>query len=229
VERAAAPALRAVLLDLDGTLLDTAPDLAAAANAMLADLGRARLAPETVRGFVGKGIETLVRRCIQASDGAPVSDAALAAGTERFEVHYARENGVAARPYPGVCEGLEAMRAAGLRTACVTNKAGRFTRPLLQATGLAPLLDAVVTADAVGTRKPDPEPFLHACRLLGVLPSQAAVIGDSANDAGGARAAGCRVYLVRYGYSEDMDVHAIDSDGIVDSLAQAASLLESLT
>ena len=229
MQRVAPPALRAVLLDLDGTLLDTAPDLAAAANAMLAELGKARLAQETVRDFVGKGIENLVRRSLEASGGAPAGDAELAAGLERFGVHYTRENGIAARLYPGVREGLVAMRAAGLRLACVTNKAGRFTRPLLETAGLACLLDALVTAYEVGRRKPDPEPFLHACRLLGVLPAEAAVIGDSANDAAGARAAGCRVYLVPYGYREGADVRAIECDGIVDSLAQAASLLAPLT
>jgi phosphoglycolate phosphatase len=175
---------------------------------------------------VGKGIENLVRCCLEASGGAPPSAAALAAGLARFGVHYARENGIAARPYPGVREGLAALRAAGLLLACVTNKAGRFTRPLLEATGLAPSLDVVVTADEVGRRKPDPAPFLQACRLLGVAPGEAAVIGDSANDAEGARAAGCRVYLVPYGYSEGADVRAIESDGIVESLAHAASLLE---
>lgn len=217
--------MRAVLLDLDGTLLDTAPDLAAAANAMLAELGLAPLEEQAVRGFIGKGVENLVRRCLEASGGQPGSSVTLRAALERFGVHYERENGAASRSYPGVREGLVAMRAAGLRTACVTNKATRFTRPLLDLTGLEPLLDAVVTADAVGRRKPDPEPFLHACRLLGVAPAQAAVIGDSANDAEGARAAGCRVYLVAYGYSEGRDVRSIDSDGIVESLVHAASVL----
>ena len=211
--------IRAVLLDLDGTLLDTAPDLGAAANAMLADLKLAPLDEDTVRDFIGQGIDRLVQRCLAAAGGAADTEAAA---RERFMQHYARCNGGAARPYAGVVEGLARMRAAGLRLACVTNKAEAFTLPLLERTGIAPSLDAVVTADQVGARKPDPQPFLEACRRLGVAVGDAVVVGDSDNDARGARAAGCRVVLVPYGYSEGRDVRSIDSDGIVASLLQAA-------
>jgi phosphoglycolate phosphatase len=107
----------------------------------------------------------------------------------------------------------------------VTNKASAFTAPLLEKTGLAPFFDAVVTSDQVGRRKPHPEPFLHACRALGVAPGEAAVVGDSANDAEAARAAGCRVLLVSYGYSEGRDVRSLDSDGVVATLGEAAELL----
>ncbi len=214
---------KAALLDLDGTLLDTAPDIAAAANAMLADQGLSPLAASTVREFIGSGIPKLVERCLHAVgvDTAARRDAAL----RSFAWHYGRLNGSAARPFPGVVEALARMRAAKLRLACVTNKASAFTLPLLEISGVAPLLDAVVTADQVGRRKPDPEPFLHACRTLGVRPADATVIGDSANDAQGARAAGCCVLLVSYGYSEGRDVREIDSDGIVATLGEAAEKL----
>ncbi|HEX7055408.1 MAG TPA: phosphoglycolate phosphatase [Burkholderiales bacterium] len=208
---------RAVLLDLDGTLLDTAPDIAQAANAMLAEQGLPPLPADTVREFIGSGIPKLVERCLEAA-GAPTSEAALAS----FRVHYERLNGGASSPYPGAAAALGRLRAAGLRLACVTNKAAAYTLPLLEKTGLAPFFDAVVAADQVGRRKPDPEPFLHACRELGASPGEAVVIGDSANDAQGARAAGCRVLLVCYGYSEGRDVREIDSDGVVDTLGEAA-------
>ena len=216
--------LKAALLDLDGTLLDTAPDIAAAANAMLADQGLAPLPSETVRDFIGSGIPKLVERCLQAC-GLALACARLESALRSFGHHYARLNGAAADPYPGVVQALERMRGAGLRLACVTNKSAAFTVPLLQKSGLAPRFDVVVTADQVGKRKPDPEPFLHACRTLGIAPANAAVIGDSANDAEGARAAGCRVILVSYGYSEGRDVRTIDCDGVVDSLGEAADLL----
>lgn len=115
--------------------------------------------------------------------------------------------------------------APRLRLACVTNKAAAFTAPLLEKAGLAPYFDSVVTADQVGARKPHPGPFLHACRTLSVASSEAAVIGDSANDAQAARAAGCRVLLVSYGYSEGRDVRTLESDGVVASLAEAAERL----
>ena len=105
------------------------------------------------------------------------------------------------------------------------NQQGGSIRPLLEKAGLAPFFDAVVTSDDVGRRKPDPAPFLHACRTLGVAPGEAAVVGDSANDAEAARAAGCRVLLVTYGYSERRDVRTLDSDGVIDTLGEAANRL----
>jgi len=212
--------IKAVLLDLDGTLLDTAPDIAAAANAMLAEQGLAPLPASTVRDFIGSGIARLVERCLQVS-GRPMREEAL----RSFGAHYRRLNGSAAAPFPGVLDALERVRAAKLRLACVTNKAAAFTLPLLEKTNLAPFFDAVVTADQVGRRKPDPAPFLQACRALGASPGESVVIGDSANDAEGARAAGCAVLFVSYGYSEGRDVRSIDSDGVVDSLGEAAERL----
>lgn len=216
--------IKAVLVDLDGTLLDTAPDLAAAANAMLAEQGLAPLAVSVVRDFIGCGIPHLVERCLQAA-GVPLPCARLESALVSFGVHYRRLNGRSSVVFPGVTGTLERIRAAGLRLACVTNKAAAFTAPLLEKTGLAPYFDSVVTADQVGARKPHPGPFLYACRALLVAPTEAAVIGDSANDAEAARAAGCRVLLVSYGYSEGRDVRTLDSDGVVATLAEAADIL----
>ena len=215
---------KAVLLDLDGTLLDTAPDLAAAANAMLAEQGLASLPADVIRGFIGRGIAQLVESCLQAA-GNPLACARLEPALRSFGAHYARVNGRASRPYPGVPEALARLRAASLRLACVTNKARAFTVPLLEKTGLAPYLDVVVTADEAGARKPHPAPFLRACDRLGVAPAEAVVIGDSANDAEGARAAGCRVLLVSYGYSEGRDVASLGADGVVATFGAAADRL----
>lgn len=219
------PRCRAVLIDLDGTLLDTAPDLAAAANAALADLGLAAVPGEQVREFVGKGIAVLMTRTLEASTGAVPAPAQLEDAQARFAEHYTRVNGRASQVYPGVREGLAAMRSAGLKLACVTNKLAAFTWPLLEATALAPCFDLVMTSDLAGARKPDPKVFLEACRGLGVMPAEACVIGDSANDAQGARAAGCRFYLVPYGYREGLAVEAIPADGIVATLLEASGML----
>jgi phosphoglycolate phosphatase len=216
--------IKAVLIDLDGTLLDTAPDLAAAVNAMLAELRLQTLPASTVREFIGSGIPRLVERSLQAA-GLSLPCAHLERALRSFGAHYRRVNGSSSAPFPGVIEALERMRTGGLRLACVTNKAAAFTRPLLERSALAPYFDAVVTADQVGARKPEPAPYLHACHLLGVSAEEAAVIGDSANDAEGARAAGCRVLLVSYGYSEGRDVRTLDSDAVVASFAEAADLL----
>jgi phosphoglycolate phosphatase len=217
---------KAVLLDLDGTLLDTAPDLAQAANRTLAELGLRELPESQVRDFIGQGIAMLVRRCLEASSGRAPDDALFESALARFAVHYERVNGNSSVPYPGVREGLAAMRAGGLRLACVTNKAARFAVPLLAARALDEYFDAVVTSDQAGSRKPSPGPFLVACERLGVSPQEAAAIGDSANDAQGARAAGCApVLLVPYGYREGRDIRGIECDGIVASLFQAADVL----
>ena len=215
---------KAVLLDLDGTLLDTAPDIVAAANAMLAEQGLGALPASEVREFIGRGIPHLVERCLQAA-GEPLACARLEGALRSFGRHYERLNGRASAAFPGVIEGLERLRGAGLRLACVTNKAAAFTAPLLEKSGLAAYFDAVVTADQVDTRKPHPEPFLYACRALAAAPAEAAVVGDSANDAEAARAAGCRVLLVSYGYSEGRDVRTLDCDGVVATLEEAADLL----
>lgn len=216
--------IRAVLLDLDGTLLDTAPDLVAAVNAMLAGQGLGPLPAQTVRDLIGRGIAHLVEQSLIAA-GLPLVCERLEPSLQGFAVHYRRVNGQASTPYPGVMASLERLRATQLKLACVTNKARAFTVPLLEKTGLAPLLDAVVTADEVGRRKPHPAPFLRACELLGVKPGEACVIGDSANDAEGARAAGCRVLLVTYGYNEGRDVRSLDSDGVTETFAEAAQRL----
>jgi phosphoglycolate phosphatase len=191
---------------------------------MLAGLGLKPLAAGVVRGFIGRGIPYFVERCL-AEAGPPLACAQLEPALRSFGDHYRKYNGRSSRPFPGVLEALQRLRAASLRLACVTNKASAFTAPLLAASGLAPLLDAVVTADQVGRRKPHPDPFLYACSMLQAAPADTVVIGDSANDAEGGRAAGCRVLLVTYGYSEGRDVRELDADGVVATLGEAADLL----
>jgi len=216
---------RAALIDLDGTLIDSAPDLAAAANATLADLGMAPVPLEKIRDFVGRGIAVLVQRSLAASLGRAPDEATLADAQARMPAHYEACNGRASVPYPGVVDGLRAMRAAGLKLACGTNKPMRFTRPLLERAGLIAYFDAISTSDVAGGRKPDPAVFLHACRELGVAPPQAWVIGDSDNDGDAARAAGCRFLLVTYGYREGKRLEAMARDATADSLVDAANLI----
>lgn len=187
---------------------------------MLAGLGLKPLPAGVIRDFIGQGVASLVERCL-AESGLPLACAQLEPALRSFGELYRAMNGKASRPFPGVVEGLDRMRAAGLKLACVTNKAEAFTSPLLAASQLAPLLDAVVTPDRAGRRKPHPEPFLHACKLLEAAPDQAVVIGDSANDAEAGRAAGCRVLLVSYGYSEGRDVRELGADGVAATFAEA--------
>lgn len=218
-------AIRAVLCDLDGTLLDTAPEIAAAAADMLAELGLHPVPAETVRGFIGKGIPHLVARTLESSLGQRVDERRIGSGIESFFFHYEKQNGRLATAYPGVREGLAALHAAGLALACVTNKAARFAAPLLEATGLAAFFPVIISGDTTPRKKPAADPILAACERLRVPPARAVMVGDSLNDALSARAAGCAVLLVPYGYSEGLDVHAIECDGIVPTLLHVAGLL----
>jgi phosphoglycolate phosphatase len=216
---------RAVLIDLDGTLLDTAPDLAAAVNLMLAEIGREPLPLARVAAFVGKGAEVLVHRALADHLEGRAPPALFEPALRAFLRHYADTNGRHAVVYPGVREGLAAMRAAGLALACVTNKPQTFAEPLLARMGLADAFAFVQGGDELPLRKPDPLPLLHAAARLRVPPALAVAIGDSLNDAQAARAAGMAVFAVPYGYNEGADVRGLDVDAIVDSLDQAASLI----
>lgn len=209
-----------VTLDLDGTLLDTIADLAAGCNAMLVELGRAPRSQAEIHSFVGKGMAVLVERCLSA--GAPPTPALLADGIAVFQKHYTALNGSATRIYPGVVEGLDALRALGLPLAVVTNKPAAFTAPLLARMGLHTYFAAVVSGDTLPYKKPRPEPILHACALLGSRPAANLHIGDSANDIDAARAAGSPVLCVPYGYNEGRPVDSADCDALVSSLVEAA-------
>lgn len=219
----APPTPRAVFIDLDGTLLDTAPDLAAAADAMLAEIGRAPLGEARVTTFIGKGLANLVKRCLQES--AEPSETEHANALEIYLRHYGQLNGLRTTIYAGVREGLEKLRGMGLALACVTNKAERFTLPLLAMKQLAGYFDAVVSGDSLPQRKPHPAQIFHLCNRLGVTPPQTLLIGDSINDVQAARAAGCRIFLVPYGYNEGGNVRDLECDAIVTSLAEAAGLV----
>ncbi|RAP63541.1 phosphoglycolate phosphatase [Achromobacter sp. HZ01] len=216
-------AFRAALLDLDGTLLDSIPDLAFAANAMRVELGMSPLREDVVATFVGKGVDNLVRRSLAGSlESADPEPAEFDRARAAFYRHYHLVNGEKAQVYPGVIDGLKQLREQGLKLAVVTNKPTEFTLPLLQRTGLAGFFDAVVCGDTCARRKPDPDQVLHACDLLGVTAPQAVTIGDSLNDAQAGRSAGTQVLVVPYGYNEGKDVRELDVDGIVDTLVDAA-------
>lgn len=213
------------MIDLDGTLLDTVQDLALAVNLMFEKLGRPPLEESLVRTFVGKGIRNLVKRALAgARTGEPdtaLFECALALYIECYE----SINGRYAALYPGVMDGLNELRDAGFPLACITNKWERFTLPLLEQMGISGYFSIVVAGDTLPQKKPDPLPLMHACRHFGVAPGATLMIGDSVNDAAAARAAGCPVFCVTYGYNEGADVRELDVDAIVNTLLEAARLI----
>jgi phosphoglycolate phosphatase len=213
----------AAIIDLDGTLVDTLGDFVAALRAMLADLGLPSVDATAVETMVGKGSEHLIHAVLRHV-GAP--DALYGQAFDRYQAHYRDINGRHSMVYAGAVEGLRALRASGLRLACLTNKPGAFARPLLVAKGLDGFFDQVFGGDAFARKKPDPLPLLKTCEALGTLPARTLMVGDSSNDARAARAAGCPVVLVSYGYNHGEPVRAVDADGVVDSLAELLALAD---
>jgi phosphoglycolate phosphatase len=211
------PVIRAAIIDLDGTLVDTLGDFSAAIDAMLAEQDRGPLEREAVARFIGKGSEHLIRSVL-SHVGAPASDYEQA--WQAYQAAYRTINGRFSSVYPGAAEGVAALRRAGLRLGCLTNKPTEFAQALLRDKGLADAFDVVFGGDAFDRKKPDPLPVLRACEALGAAPEATLVIGDSSNDALAARAAGCPVVLVSYGYNHGHPVREIDADGYVDSLAE---------
>jgi len=171
---------------------------------------------------VGKGSEHLIRSTL-AQVGAPLSlyDKAW----DRYQHHYLAINGQHSDVYPGVPEGLKALRAAGLKLACLTNKPTDFARPLLAQKGLSAFFDHAFGGDAFARKKPDPLPLLETCRALGTGPARTLMVGDSSNDAAAARAAGCPVVLVNYGYNHGEPVEAAAPDAILNRLDELPALL----
>lgn len=216
---------RAVLIDLDGTLLDTVPDIAAAVNEMLGELGRAALPVATVASYIGKGADVLVHRVLTGALDGQAEAVLFERGKEAFYRHYRRLNGHAALVFPGVPSALALFRERGLRLACVTNKPREFTLDLLERVELLGYFDTVISGDDTAEKKPHAAPLLAACAQLVVEIGDAVMIGDSENDLLSARAAGCRAILVEGGYNEGQPVASLPADAIVETLTEAAALI----
>jgi phosphoglycolate phosphatase len=217
--------IRGVIIDLDGTMLHTAPDFQVAINLMRDEFKLAPLSIETVIEFVGKGSEHLIQNILQVGLDESAAKKHFDLALERYQHHYFTVNGKHSHVYAGVVEGLKKMQEMGLRLACVTNKPHRFAVTLLEKTGLHDYFEVIYGGDSLSAKKPDPLPMLTVCRDFGLEPAQVVAIGDSSNDAEAARAAGCRSLTVPYGYNHGKPVHSIDTDGIVATLFEAARLL----
>lgn len=215
----------AVLFDLDGTLVDSVPDIAASINNMLTELGHTALSSQRISLFLGKGMEHLIRRVLrEVNAGMEPSAAYFEQAKALFAKHYFWQSAHSiSTVFDGVKEGLEAFQAAGCKLAVVTNKPIAFVPLLLQQMGLKDYFELLVGGDTCAERKPHPIPFLYACEQLGVQPTDALVLGDSGNDSIAARKAGIDVLIVPYGYNEGQSVQTLDCDGIVSSIAEAAT------
>ncbi len=217
--------MKAAIIDLDGTMVDTMGDFVVAINLMLRDLGYAPVERAVAALRVGKGSENLVNsvlnhvldRSIRAQ-AAPKKIANFEQALGLYQQHYRAINGQHAQVYPGVVDGLLALQKAGLKLACLTNKPVAFALELLKLKGLDGFFSQVFGGDSFATKKPDALPVLKTCEALGTQPFRTLMVGDSSNDAQAARAAGCPVLLVTYGYNHGEPIRSVDADGYIDSL-----------
>jgi phosphoglycolate phosphatase len=215
-----------ILIDVDGTLVDSVPDLGYCVDTMMSQLGRPPWGEARVRDWVGNGVERLVKRAlIGALDGEPE-----AADFERayplFLELYAENTSKRSLLYPGVREGLDLLKDAGYRMGCVTNKAAQFTEPLLQDLGVFDDFSIVISGDTLPLKKPDPAPLLHGAAFFGCEPRNALMVGDSVSDVKAARAAGFRIVCMSYGYNHGVDIRDAHPDAVIDSLDEVFPLLE---
>ncbi len=223
----------AVLVDLDGTMVDTLGDFRVALNAMLADLpppyALSQVDQPTVERLVGKGSEHLIKSVLGLMGHSNPQDEAVETlfpqAWASYQHHYAQVNGQFSEVYPGVLQGLQQLKQQGLRLVCLTNKPTSFAQALLAQKGLDHFFEFTFGGDAFERKKPDPMPLTKSCEALGTRADRTLMIGDSSNDARAARAAGCPVVLVTYGYNHGEPIRDVDANGFVDSLDQLTAAL----
>ena len=214
-----------ILIDVDGTLVDSVPDLAYCVDEMMQRLGRPVHGEARVRNWVGNGVERLVRRALVGQLEGEPSDEDFERAYPLFLELYADNTSKRSRLYPGVPEGIRALKAAGYRLGCVTNKAAQFTEPLLRDLGIRDDFEIVISGDTLPQKKPDPAPLLHAAAFFGVEPGRALMIGDSVSDVKAARAAGFRIVCMSYGYNHGEDIRDCGPDAVIDEMTELLPLI----
>jgi phosphoglycolate phosphatase len=215
-----------ILLDLDGTLVDSVPDLAFCVDELMRRLGRPAWGEDRVRDWVGNGVERLVKRALTGEMAAEPEDALFAQAIAIFNALYQDNNAVRSRLFPGVKDALVRLQSDGYKLGCVTNKAARFTDPLLRQLGIHAHFGIVVSGDTTPQKKPHPAPLLHAADFFKVGPAHSLMVGDSRHDVEAARAAGFAAVCVSYGYNHGEDIRTAGPDAVIDSLAELPDLFD---
>lgn len=216
--------VKAVMFDLDGTLVNTAPEIAFAINKMLAELELPQLPQQQIESYIGEGAQMLIRRSISAYMRHVPDEDIFGHGQDLFYQHYA-DNVRHSKPYDGAVETLAALQDKGLKLACVTNKPERFTIPLLDESGLLDFFEIVVSGDTLPKKKPDPIQLRYICAKFNVLEAEAMLVGDSLTDVAAAHAAGCYIVTVPYGYNQGKPIDHSLVDETITSLTELVDLL----
>lgn len=218
--------IRAVAFDLDGTLIDTAPDLGASMNVVLNMIGFRPLPPAVVPRLIGAGISTFVERALALSSGGDALTPAVRAGAEAvFRKLYSHHLFERSSVYPGVRHTLAALSASGTILCCVTNKETSFALRLLEAADLTHYFRHTLCADLAEDRKPSPNLLLAACKRAEVEPDELVYVGDARTDIIAARAAACRIVSVAYGYSTPHALEELHPDELIDNLAELSAFI----
>lgn len=215
-----------VLIDLDGTLVDSVPDLALCVDLMMEQLGHAPRGEAAVREWIGNGVPVLVRRALVGNVDGDADPEEFDRAVKIFFELYERNVCVNSQVYPGVVEGLKSLQKIACRLGCVTNKGARFTHPLLDKLELSQFFEVIVSGDTLDKKKPDPAPLFYAANQLGVKAEESLMVGDSMHDVDAGRAAGFQVVCVSYGYNHGHDIRLSKPDAVVDSLLELTGLFD---
>jgi len=213
-----------VLIDLDGTLVDSVPDLAWCIDEMMKAIDMPVRGEAKVRLWVGNGVPRLIERALSDQLDALPNPALYAKAQPIFMALYANNSSKRSQIYPAVLEGLKWLKDEGIKLGCVTNKDERFTLPILKDLGLVDFFDIVISGDTLPVKKPDPAPLLHGARFFDIAPGKAMMIGDSISDVKASRAAGFSIVCLTYGYNHGIDIRTADPDAVIDTFAELANL-----
>lgn len=217
-----------ILIDVDGTLVDSVPDLAYCVDEMMIAVGMSSHGEDAVRNWVGNGVERLVRRALIGQLNGEPDDVLFEKAYPIFLNLYKDNTSKRSHLYDGVKEGMEFLKNSGYILGCVTNKAEAFTLPILRDLGIADYFKSVVCGDTLEKKKPDPLPLLYSAEKLGVFASESMMLGDSMSDVKAARAAGFSIICMSYGYNHGEDIYLSKPDEVIDSMAELEGILSKL-
>lgn len=215
-----------ILIDVDGTLVDSVPDLAWCVDAMMRELGLPERGEDRVRHWVGNGVDRLVQRALMNQLDGEYDETLYEKALSVFRAFYAENTSKRSVLYDGVIEALEFLKSTGVKIGCVTNKASEFTLPILKDLGISEYFETVLCGDQVERKKPDPQPLLMSAETLSVNPQASMMLGDSMSDVKAARAAGFSIICMSYGYNHGEDIRDYNPDAVVDSMAEIKELID---
>jgi len=215
-----------VLIDVDGTLVDSVPDLAWCVDAMMRELNLPERGEDRVRHWVGNGVDRLVQRALMNQLDGEYDEGLYDKALPIFRAFYAENTSKRSVLYDGVMEALAFLKSTGVKIGCVTNKASEFTLPILKDLGISEYFETVLCGDQVERKKPDPQPLLMSAETLNVNPQASMMLGDSMSDVKAARAAGFSIVCMSYGYNHGEDIRDYNPDAVVDSMAEIKDLID---